>query len=115
RVAVDDVHRLGRPVAGRPAEVSEPCLELVLVGMGGEAADRADLAAYLALLAVDAGALRALLEVAAERSLSLVADEEQRAARIGEEVLEVVHDPAAGQHSGAGNDHDRPVGVPNRL
>ena len=55
------------------------------------------------------------MEMAPERALALVADEQERAARIGEEVLEVVHDPAAGEHPRGGDDHERPVCVADRL
>ena len=106
---------LGWPPRCAAAEVGEPGLELVLVGVGAEAGDRAHAAADRALLAVDARRRRALGDVAPERSLALVADEQERAGRIGEEVLEVVHDPAAGQHAGRGDDHDRAVGQANRL
>jgi hypothetical protein len=92
RIAVDDEDGL-RPlrggIAGAP-EVTEPRLELVLVRVGGEAADRADAAADGDLLAVDPCRLPTVLDVASERALALVADEEEGALRVGEEVLEVM-------------------------
>ena len=99
----------------RTAEVAEPRLELVLVGVGREAAHRSNAAADRELLAVDPRGLAAFLKVPAERPLALVADEQQRAFRVGKEVLEVVHDPAAGQHPRGGDDHERPVGEADRL
>ena len=100
RIAVHDEDLLWRAaLATGAAEVGEPGLEFVLVGMGAETGDRAHATANVDLLAVDARRLPAVLDVAAKRALALVADEEQRALRIGEEVLEVVHDPPAGEHA----------------
>ena len=39
------------------------------------------------------------------RSGSLEADQGNGVLRVGQEVLEVVHDPSAGRHAGAGDDH----------
>src|SRR6185295_11641086 len=78
-------------------EPPEPIEQLALVGMGGEAADRADLAADPPDLAVELDLLRARLEVCAKRALALVADEEDRRRRVVDEVAQVTHDAATGQ------------------
>src|SRR5688500_7603643 len=86
RIAVDDEDALGsavRPPAGSP-EVGEPSLQLVLVGMRREARDDAHATADVDLLPVDARSSPAVLDVPPERPLSLVADEQQRAVRVGE-------------------------------
>src|SRR5918996_2426900 len=116
RITVDHEDPPRATVGGRGrAEVTQPGLELIMVGMGAEARDGAHPAADRVLGAVDARALPAVGEVTAQRALSLVADEEQCAGRIGQEVLEVMHHAAAGQHAGAGHDHHRPLCVTDRL
>src|SRR5262245_22325074 len=72
RVAVDEEHPTRVAGVARPlalGEVPQPCEELVLVGVGREAADRSDLTANATLLAVDPDLLGALLEVRAQRPL----------------------------------------------
>ena len=86
-----------------------------LVGVGREAADRADLALDLAHLAVELDHLRPGLEVGAERPLALVADEQQGRAGIADQVPEVAEDPAAGQHPVRRDDHVRPRGLGDLL
>src|SRR5581483_1719753 len=92
-IAVDEEHRLREAgVAGSLAlrEVGDPRLELVLVGVRGEPADRANAAAHVAWLPVELHPLRAGLQVGAERALALIADEEQGRRRIVDEVAQVM-------------------------
>ena len=96
-------------------EVAEPGEQLGLVGVGAEAADRADLAADLADLAVELDRRRAGLEVGAERADALVADEQDHRARVVDQVAQVADDPAAGQHPVRGDDHVRPRRLGDRL
>ena len=118
-VAVGDEYPL-RPTiaavrAARLREVAEPVVELVLIGVGGEAGDDSDTALISVRDAVDLRDLGARLDVPSERSLTLVADEQEGAGGIGQEVLEVVHDPPAGEHPGARHEHQRPWLGPDPL
>ena len=92
------------PAANR----AEPVEQLALVGVRGEAADRADLAADRADLAVELDGLRTGLEVGSERAFALVADEQDRRGRVVDEVAQVADDAAAGQHAVRRDDHVRP-------
>ncbi len=83
--------------------------------MGAEAADRADLAANPANLAVELDRCRAGLEVGTEGAHALVADEQDHRARIVDQVAQVADDPAAGQHPVRGDDHVRPGCPSDRL
>src|SRR5262245_60783083 len=79
-VAVDEEDKARKScLAGSPAarEIGEPGEQLRLVGVGREAADRADLTAHLAILAVDPHARCARLKMRPERALALVANEQQ--------------------------------------
>src|SRR6478672_7187716 len=98
---MDEEHRLriaSRALRLALGEVAEPVEQLGLVGVGGEPADRADLAADLARLTVELDRRRAGLEMGAERALALVADEQQGRGRVADQVPEMPQDPAAGQH-----------------
>ena len=50
---------------------------------------------------------RAGLEVGTQRALALVADEEQQRVGVVDELAQVVHDPAAGEHAAGGHDDHR--------
>src|SRR4051812_8733192 len=81
RVTVDQEDGPREAIAARFAsrgEAPEPVQELRLVGVGGEAADRADPAADLADLAVEPDRGLPRLEVRAEGALALVAHEQDR-------------------------------------
>ena len=112
RVAVDeeDPARIARH---RPAACPSPnspsqSSSSRLVGVRREAADRPDLAAHLAGLAVEADLLGPGLQVRAERPLALVADEQDRRRRVVDEVAQVADDAAAGEHPVGGHDQVRP-------
>src|SRR5205823_1285241 len=81
RVAMDEEDGL-REAGGSGClargEMAQPGEQLGLVGVGAEPADRADLAAHVARLAVELDGRRPGLEVGAERALALVADEQDR-------------------------------------
>src|SRR6266550_6044957 len=110
-VAVDEEdasREAGTPLLFALGEVAEPVQQLGLVGMGREAADRADPAAYVAVLAVELDDLHPGLDVRPERSLTLVPDEQQRRVRIPDEIPQVPDDPPACQHPVRRDDHVRP-------
>ncbi len=117
-IAVDEedgfreARRPGRLAVG---EMAQPIEQLGLVRVGGEAADRADLAADLARLAVELHGRRPGLEVGAERALALVADEQERRGRIADQVAQMAEHPAAGQHPVRGHDHVRTLGLGDLL
>ena len=79
--------RIARPPPA--AEVGEPVEQLRLIGVGREAADRADLAADLPDRAVDRHRLGTRLEMVAERPDPLVADEQDDRGRVVDEVPQV--------------------------
>src|SRR6476659_243529 len=80
RVAVDEEHLaretgIARPLAGR--EPPDPVEQLALIGVCGEAGDRADLAADLPDLTVELDRRCTRLEMCAERPFALVPHEQQ--------------------------------------
>ena len=111
RVAVHHEDRLGAAVGGGRAagagEVPHPILELALIRVCREPRDRSDLAIDGEFLAVDPRLLRPVLNRVSQAALPLIADEQQHRGGVGEEVLEVVQDPSAGQHPRRGDDHER--------
>jgi len=94
RIAVDHEDPLRSSVAcirsAAPDERAHPGIELVLVGVRGEPGDRPHAASDRVRLVVDVGFRCPVLDGVPQRALALVADEEQRAAGIGQEVLQVV-------------------------
>ena len=118
RVAVDEVHvaRHARVAGAPPAdEAAEPREQLGLVGVRGEAVERPDRRLDLHLVAGDPRRRGAADEVAAERALALVADEQHGRRRVVEQPLRVAHGPSARQHPVRGDDDQRRRGLGDPL
>ncbi len=93
---------------GFPFAAPQPYHELAHVGVRGETRDLRDMGLHRHPLSVNLDLFLALDEPPALGSLGLVADEYDCVPLVGQPQLEVMEDPAAGDHPGGGDDDRRP-------
>src|SRR5262249_51655785 len=75
-----------------------PPAQVVAVGVAGEAVQHVDRRVQVVPLVEDLDPLDALGDLAAQRPLGLVADDHDRVVRVGDDMPEVVADPARLAH-----------------
>ena len=76
-----------------------PPAQVVAVGVAGEAVEHVDRGVQVVPLVEDLDPLDAVGDLAAQRPLGLVADDHDRVVRVGDDVPQVVADPARLAHA----------------
>ena len=85
--------------------------QVVAVGVAGEAVEDVDRGVQVVPLVEDLDPLDPLGDLPAQRPLGLVADDHDRVVGVGDDVPQVVADPARLAHARRGDDHHRAVQV----